>query len=115
MRAKTDISERLACRLVGVSRSVLHYESSVEEDGLQERLVELSGERRRFGYRRLHILVERAALGVECSDALHPLPPSGSSAKHVAMSTCEKVCNRRSVDVSMPRLRHRSSTSAMGR
>jgi putative transposase len=59
MRAETPISERLACRLVGVSRSVLRYETNTDADGLKERLVALAGERRRFGYRRLHILVER--------------------------------------------------------
>lgn len=59
MRAKTQISERRACSLLGLSRSVLHYVSQRIDDGLQERLVELAGERRRFGYRRLHILVER--------------------------------------------------------
>lgn len=59
MRAKTNISERRACSLLGISRSVLHYASQRTDDGLQQRLVELAGERRRFGYRRLHILVER--------------------------------------------------------
>lgn len=59
MRAKTPFSERHACRLLGVSRSVLHYVSQRRQDGLQARLVELAGERRRFGYRRLHILLER--------------------------------------------------------
>lgn len=59
MRAKTHISERRACSLLGLSRSVLHYASQRTDDGLQQRLVELAGERRRFGYRRLHILVER--------------------------------------------------------
>jgi transposase InsO family protein len=44
---------------VGLSRSVLHYASQRRDDGLKQRLVELAGERRRFGYRRLHILVER--------------------------------------------------------
>ncbi len=59
VRAKTQISERWICRLLGLSRSVLHYTSQRQDDGLQQRLVELAGERRRFGYRRLHILVER--------------------------------------------------------
>ncbi len=59
MRAKTNISERRACSLLGLSRSVLHYVSQRTDDGLQRRLVELAGERRRCGYRRLHILVER--------------------------------------------------------
>lgn len=59
MRAKTHLSERRACRLLDLSRSVLHYASQRKDDGLQKRLVELAGERRRFGYRRLHILLER--------------------------------------------------------
>ncbi|GAB3756102.1 hypothetical protein GCM10028795_28990 [Lysobacter olei] len=59
VRANTQISERRTCRLLGLSRSVLHYASQRKDDGLQQRLVELAGERRRFGYRRLHILVER--------------------------------------------------------
>jgi putative transposase len=59
VRARTKHSERGACRLLGLSRSVLHYASRRRDDGLKQRLVELAGERRRFGYRRLHILVER--------------------------------------------------------
>ena len=59
MRAKTSISERRACALLGLSRSVLHYRPRPTDDSLQERLIELAGERRRFGYRRLHILLER--------------------------------------------------------
>ena len=53
MRESTEISERPACLLVGLSRTVLHYESKVqpENEQLQARLVELAGERRRFGYR----------------------------------------------------------------
>lgn len=61
MRESTTISERRACLLVGLSRTVLHYESNVqpENEQLLARLVELAGERRRFGYRRLHALVRR--------------------------------------------------------
>lgn len=59
VRANLKLSERRVCRLLGLSRSVLHYTSQRRDDGLQRRLVELAGERRRFGYRRLHILVER--------------------------------------------------------
>ena len=66
MRESTTISERRACLLVGLSRTVLHYESKVqpENDQLQARLVELAGERRRFGYRRLHALVRREGVQV---------------------------------------------------
>ena len=64
MRAKTSISERRACQLLGLARSVLHYETQKQDDGLKARLVELAGERRRFGYRRLHILIEREGVEV---------------------------------------------------
>ncbi|WP_088580383.1 IS3 family transposase [Burkholderia ubonensis] len=64
IREKVDISERRACRLVGLSRSVLHYEAKPdqENEALTARLVELAHERRRFGYRRLHALVEREGI-----------------------------------------------------
>ena len=53
-------SQRRACRLVGIDPRVHRYRSSRPDDaGLRSRLRELSGERRRFGYRRLHILLER--------------------------------------------------------
>ncbi|GCB05583.1 transposase [Ralstonia sp. SET104] len=61
IRQKVNISERRACRLVGLSRSVLHYaaQSDSGNEMLKARLVELAHERRRFGYRRLHALLER--------------------------------------------------------
>jgi hypothetical protein len=48
------LSERQACRLVGVSTNVLRYQPG--EDGnqpLHERLKELTGQHRRHGYRTL--------------------------------------------------------------
>ena len=67
MREQTAISERRACRLVGLSRTVLHYEPLPQADNvqLQQRMVELAAERRRFGYRRLHALLRRE--GVEAN------------------------------------------------
>ncbi len=64
IREKVNISERRACRLVGLSRSVLHYDAKPdhENEALTARLVELAHERRRFGYRRLHALVEREGI-----------------------------------------------------
>jgi len=66
MQESTKISERRACQLVGLSRTVLHYTSKAqpENEHLQARLVELAGERRRFGYRRLHALVRREGVSV---------------------------------------------------
>ena len=54
-------SERRACRVVGVGRSLVRYQSRPrsEETALRTRLRQLAGERRRFGYRRLHVLLRR--------------------------------------------------------
>jgi len=61
MRAKTGISERRACSLVGVSRTVLHYEARPEVGKaiVRSRMIALAAERRRFGYRRIHVLRRR--------------------------------------------------------
>ena len=55
------LSRRRACRLVGISRSVAERAPKRERDHarLRERLRALAGERRRFGYRRLHELLRR--------------------------------------------------------
>ena len=53
-------NQRRACALAGLDPRVYRRRSSRPEDqGLRQRLKELSGERRRFGYRRLHILLNR--------------------------------------------------------
>jgi putative transposase len=61
MQEKTGISQRRACSLVGLSRSVLSYRSEKQTNDtlLQHRLRELALERKRFGYRRLHVLLQR--------------------------------------------------------
>ena len=64
MRAKTTISERRACRLVGLSRSVLQYEPirSDETQALQARIIDIAHERRRFGYRRIQMMLRREGM-----------------------------------------------------
>ena len=53
-------SERRACKLVGLNRSSCRYGGSGRDDGpLTARLRALAAERRRFGYRRLHVLLCR--------------------------------------------------------
>ena len=55
------LSRRRACRLVGISRSVVEREPrrAHGRERLRERLRALAGERRRFGYRRPHELLRR--------------------------------------------------------
>lgn len=60
LRERWAMSERRACKVVGVNRSSLRYRSRGGDDGaLRERLRQLAAERRRFGYRRLYLLLRR--------------------------------------------------------
>ncbi len=48
------LSQRHACKLVGLDRSTLRYQRRRPDDAaVRQRLRELAAERRRFGYRRL--------------------------------------------------------------
>ena len=59
-RSEHRISERRACRLVELCRATQRYERRPERNPeLRQRLRELAEQRRRFGYRRLHTLLER--------------------------------------------------------
>lgn len=60
------LSERRACRLVGVGRSTLRYRprGRADEEALRQRLRVLAAERPRFGYRRLHALLRREGVYV---------------------------------------------------
>jgi putative transposase len=57
------VSERRACQAIGVDRSSVRYRSRRPDDGaIRTRLCERAAFRRRFGYRRLHILLRREGL-----------------------------------------------------
>ena len=58
-------SQRRACSLLGMAPKVFRYIRRCGDDaGLRARLRALAAERRRFGYRRLHILLRREGLGL---------------------------------------------------
>ena len=60
MRQAQGLSERRACELVGIKRSSYRYAlRRPEPAGLRGRLRKLAGERQRFGYRRLTVLLRR--------------------------------------------------------
>jgi putative transposase len=57
------VSERRACKTIGADRSSVRYRSTRPDDGaIRERLRALAAERRRFGYRRLHIMLAREGM-----------------------------------------------------
>ena len=60
LRAVFGMSERRACGVIEADRTSMRYRSRRDDDGpLREKLRALAQERRRFGYRRLHIMLRR--------------------------------------------------------
>ena len=60
LQSAHGMSERRACRILGVDRTSVRYQATRPPDAeLRERLKVLAQERRRFGYRRLHVLLRR--------------------------------------------------------
>jgi transposase InsO family protein len=58
LRSTLEMSERRACSLVAADRTMVRYRSRRPPDtALRARLRELANERRRFGYRRLFIML----------------------------------------------------------
>jgi putative transposase len=59
-REAHGISERRACSIIGADRSTVRYRHRRADDAaIRDRLRELAAERRRFGYRRLKLLLDR--------------------------------------------------------
>ena len=59
------VSQRRACLTIGVDRSSVRYRGLRGDDNeLRSRLRELASRRRRFGYRRLHVLLAREGIRV---------------------------------------------------
>jgi putative transposase len=58
-----NYSQRRACELVGLEPKTYRYRSVRPDDAsVRQRLKELALQRRRFGYRRLHLLLEREGI-----------------------------------------------------
>ena len=58
LEGSLEVSERRACSIIAADRSAVRYLSRRPDDAaLRARLRELADQRRRFGYRRLHVLL----------------------------------------------------------
>jgi putative transposase len=65
MQVEVKLSQRRACGLILIHRATCRYERRRSEDPrLRERLRELAAARRRFGYRRLQVLLRREGFSV---------------------------------------------------
>jgi putative transposase len=63
MRRNQGYSQRRACTLIGIAPKTYRYVTLRDDDReFRKRLRALAGERRRFGYRRLHILGRREGI-----------------------------------------------------
>ena len=78
LRVAYEVSERRACSALGADPTSIRYRSSRPDDAVvRARLGELAVIRRRFGYRRLHILHTRR----HCHE-----PPPHFAAMHTALA-----------------------------
>jgi len=60
LRVGFKVSERRACRAIGVHRTIVRYQSRKETQlPLRQRIKELASVRVRYGYRRIHVLLRR--------------------------------------------------------
>ena len=74
LRNVCEMSERRACILVAADRKMIRYRSRRPPDvELRARLRELANERRRFGYRRLFILLRGTGRAIRHQPYLSPL------------------------------------------
>jgi putative transposase len=57
------ISQRRACQVLVVDRSSIRYmRTRVDDIALREAMKKVASERRRFGYRRIHVMLERQGI-----------------------------------------------------
>jgi putative transposase len=60
--ARHDISQRCACRLVGVDPKTVRREPEPDNPDMRARLRDIAGERRRIGYRHIGLMLEREGI-----------------------------------------------------
>src|SRR5437868_14806767 len=55
-----EMSDRRACKAIGCCRMTMRYQTTRADDaGIRQRMTAIAQQRRRFGYRRLHVLLTR--------------------------------------------------------
>lgn len=58
---EVGISQRKAVKEIGIAKSTARYQSRRQDDSeLRKRIVDIASARKRFGYRRIHVMLQRA-------------------------------------------------------
>ena len=91
------MSERRACRLVGQSRSVKRYRSIKTDEALAEKIQKIAYEKRRYGYRRIHMILKREGMRVNHKKVYRIYTQSGL--KVAKRKTRRKVLGERKMDI----------------
>ena len=59
------LSQRRACQLVGAHRASIRYKSQKSDEiSLKENIISIAHEKRRYGYRRIHIILRRNGIKI---------------------------------------------------
>jgi putative transposase len=64
MLNKHPVSQRKICQLLGLNRSVGRYQSKKEDESCKIKILQHAHERKRFGYRRIHLLLKMEGIKV---------------------------------------------------
>lgn len=76
-----ELSERRACGLIGIAVSTYRYQGRKNDGELRRKLIELAREKPRYGYRRLHVLMEREGEAVNHKRVWRVYKEAGLSVK----------------------------------
>jgi len=80
---RIGLSERRACRLTGLNRSTKRYVSikHPEDEVIAKRMIALAARWKRFGYRRINIMLEREGIKINHKKAYRIYKASGLTLK----------------------------------
>lgn len=96
LRTGYPVSERHACKTLAVERSLIRYKSRCTgDDGIRRRLRDLSAQRKRFGYRGLHILLGREGVHINHKKLRRLYREEG-------LSVCKRRDRKRAVGTRLP-------------
>ena len=105
--AGLGLNERRACRLVKIHRSVARYKPRREAPTeLLTRLRELASERRRYGYRRLAVLLRREGFVVNHKKVYRLYRDEGLAVRRVRRRKRKKLAGAERVIPSLPESRN---------